>query len=420
VTARSLITGRVLFTLICVVAFRAGTFLPLPGLDVGAALDLSFNGDWEFLGVYNLFVGGALARCSLLTLGEFPVSAAQGTVSLLGLIFKSVGELKREGESGKRKLERMGRYLTLLFALLFGVFVSFFIFRHVKTRAADIGVVPFCTVGALSLATGTMLLGWLADQISDRGIPPGPQVLGLVGMLAELPRVLRDLASHAQWTHLALAAVLGVAAVYLLVTAHLGRRRVPLQYAKRPVGRHFASSPSMPFRFVIVGIEPLKYTTAFILLPSLVLFFVHDRWGLRSRLQDIAAGRSWASPLVIAVSAVFWTAFLTPIRLSFAEMADRLKQTGGFIPGVRPGRTTEVYLGGICMRLAAGAGVFLAVFVLAVSQLGRLIGLTLGGIVLWNWVDAWLAIMDNVEAMLVTSQYEDLDPGSPRLGNRRT
>jgi len=410
---------RIWFLIMALVVYRIGTYIPVPGIDP-LALEQLFartDGAGSMVDVLVMFSGGALERLSIFALGVMPYISASIIMQILTFVVPMFQDLRKEGESGRRKITKYTRYGTLALASFQSIGVS-------VAMQNQPGVVlnpgfEFVFLAATTLVAGTMFLMWLGEQITERGIGNGISILILAGIIAGLPSAIGgslDLVSKGELSPviaiLLLLLVLGV--LYFVVFMEMGQRRIAVNYAKRQQGRKVYQTPTqhLPYKLNSAGVIPPIFASSIILLPVTIAgwFGSSEQFGW---LQDIANQIGPGKPLYIIMYAaliIFFCFFYTALQMNTKETADNLKRSGAFIPGIRPGRKTGEYLDTVLTRLTFWG----ALYVTAVCLLPEFMILQFnvpfyfGGTSLLIIVVVVMDFRSQLAAHLMTTQYQGL------------
>jgi preprotein translocase subunit SecY len=407
---------RLLFLVGALIVFRIGTFVPVPGIDPEAMARFFDQQSGTILGMFNMFSGGALKRLSIFALGIMPYISASIIMQLMSTVFPTLKELKKEGESGRRKITQYTRYGTVALATFQAIGVSVALQNQGVTITSGIGFVFTATV---TLVTGTMFLMWLGEQITERGVGNGISMIIFAGIVAGLPAAVGGTLELASTGELSPAFVillfaLAVVVTGLVVFVERGQRRITVNYARRQQGRklYAAQSSHLPLKLNMSGVIPPIFASSIILFPAtLGQWFGHSEgmgW-----LRDISTALGPGQPLYVAAYAaaiVFFCFFYTAIVFDSRETADNLKRSGAFIPGIRPGEQTARYIDAVMTRLTAVG----AIYITSVCLLPEFLILTwnvpfyFGGTSLLIIVVVVMDFMAQVQAHLMSHQYEGL------------
>jgi preprotein translocase subunit SecY len=396
---------KLLFTAMIIAIYRLGCFIPVPGIDVDAIKEM-FNtgGVFDF---YNLFVGGGLERVAIFAMGIMPYITASIIMQLLTMVIPRLSELMKEGEAGQKKVNQYTRYFTVVLALIEAIgFV--FLFRSYGAFPPDAPLTPmrFYLI-VLTLTVGTALVMWMGELITQRGIGNGISLMIFASIVSRLPSGLAKLftLNPGYWVLMGVISVLVVAFV-IYVTE--GQRRIPIQYAKRVVGRkvYGGQSTYLPLRINMAGVIPVIFASSVLLFP--VTLAQMTPWSWAKSLADAIGPSSWWYILAEVILIILFTYFYTAVQFNPIDQADNLKKYGGFIPGIRPGRPTAAYLDRVLTRITLPGALFLAAIVLLPTVLIRAVNIPFyfGGTSLLIVVGVALDTMKQMESQLLMRHYE--------------
>ena len=408
---------RLWFLLGAMVVYRVGTHIPVPGINA-SVLDELFRGQQGgILGLLNVFSGGALSRFSIFALGIMPYISASIIMQLCTVIVPSLEALKKEGESGRRKITQYTRYATL--GLSF--FQAFAISAALEAQAGLV-IEPglsFRVVSAVTLVTGTMFLMWLGEQITERGLGNGISLIIFAGIAAGLPRAIGQTLEQGRTGAYSWVLIIGIAALVVLVTAFVvfverALRKILVNYAKRQVGNkvYQGQSSHLPLKINMAGVIPPIFASSIILFPATLA-----QWaGTGERtiwIRDLAATLAPGQPvheILYAAAIIFFCFFYTALQYNPKETADNLKKSGAFIPGYRPGDQTAKYLEKITLRLTLIGSLYLVVVCFVPNFLiaWKNVPFYFGGTSLLIIVVVTMDFMTQVQAYLMSQQYESL------------
>jgi len=413
---------RLFFLLGALVVYRIGTFVPVPGLDMAAMARLFDQQEGTILGLFNMFSGGALSRLSIFAMGVMPYISASIIIQMMAVVVPSMAAIKKEGESGRRKLTQWTRYFTLVLAVFqgFGAATAF--------QNQGVALNPgwqFVFMATITLATGTMFLMWLGEQITERGIGNGISMIILAGIVAGLPAAiggtLEQVRSGEMNPAFAILLLLLIAAVTAFVVfVERGQRRIPVNYAKRQVGRkmYAGQTSHLPFKLNMSGVIPPIFASSLLLFPAtLASFFASgatgEEGGWDAMLQNLAAALGYGQPLHMLLYAgliIFFCFFYTALVFNSRETAENLKKGGAFIPGIRPGQQTAEYIDKVLTRLTVWGALYVTAVCLMPEILmayGR-VPFYFGGTSLLILVVVAMDFMAQLQAHLMSHQYEGL------------
>jgi preprotein translocase subunit SecY len=408
---------RLLFLLMALVVYRIGTHIPVPGIDPDQLRQLFNSQQGGILGLFNMFSGGALSRFSVFALGIMPYISASIIMQMLTYVVPSLEALRKEGESGRRKITQYTRYGTLGLAVVQAIGIS-----AALTSQQGLVLNPgpmFTFICVVSLVTGTMFLMWLGEQITERGLGNGISILIFAGIVAGLPAAIGGLFELVRTGGISPLAAIFIIALIILVTAFVvfverGQRKITVNYAKRQVGNKIYGGQSsfLPLKLNMSGVIPPIFASSLILFPATLAswFTTGDatRW-----IRDLAAALSPGQPLYMFLYAaliIFFCFFYTALVFNSKETADNLKKSGAFVPGIRPGDQTAKYIDKILMRLTLAGAIYITAVCLVPEFLHTRFAVPFyfGGTSLLIVVVVTMDFMAQVQAYLMTHQYESL------------
>jgi preprotein translocase subunit SecY len=396
---------KLLFTAMIIAIYRLGCYIPVPGVDV-TAIKSMFNtgGVFDF---YNLFTGGGLQRVAIFAMGIMPYITASIIMQLLTMVIPRLEQLMKEGEAGQKKVNQYTRYFTVILALIEAIgFV--FLFKSYGAFPPEAPLTPlrFYLI-VLTLTVGTALVMWMGELITQRGIGNGISLMIFASIVSRLPSGVSKLLTlnPGYWI---LMAVISVAVVAFVIYVTEGQRRIPVQYAKRVVGRkvYGGQSTYLPLRINMAGVIPVIFASSVLLFP--VTLAQMTPWGWTQSLAKAIGPSSWWYILAEVILIILFTYFYTAVQFNPIDQADNLKKYGGFIPGIRPGRPTAAYLDRVLTRITLPGALFLAAIVLLPTVLIRVTGLPFyfGGTSLLIVVGVALDTMKQMESQLLMRHYE--------------
>ncbi len=360
---------KLLFTLAILAVYRVGGHVPTPGIDSQALGEYFASAQNTLFGLYDMFVGGAFQKATIFALGIMPYISASIIFQLLGSVIPYFQKLQKEGEEGRKKITQYTRYATVLLAAMQSYGVS--VFLENLPSPSGIPVVPgpgwgFRLLTMITITSGTIFIMWLGEQITEHGIGNGISLIIFVGIIAWLPNAImvevkQLLAGNRQIIPEVLLFVVMVLVVAAVVFITQGQRKIPVQYAKRVVGRkvYGGQSTHIPLRVNTAGVIPIIFAQAIMFLPSTIATFFQQS----ETIQNVAAYFSYQSPiywLFYGLIIVFFTYFYTAVIFNPVDLADNMKKYGGFIPGIRPGKRTSDYIDNILTRITLPGAIFLA------------------------------------------------------------
>lgn len=411
--------NRILFTLAMIVVFRIGTHIPTPGID--AALLANMLPTSELFSFLNMFSGGALRRFSVFALGIAPYINASIIMQLLIYVIPYFEHLaKEEGEEGRKLLSQYTRYGTILIGALQALGISFMLERYGVVYNPGWG---FRVMAVITLTAGTAFIMWLGEQMTIHGIGNGVSILITAGILASLPQaIIHQLSlftgSAEEVVKLILLLVIIVAVIMAVVTVQDGVRKIPVQYAKRVVGRRVYGGQStyIPLRVNHAGVIPVIFASSILLFPSMLANWLQNAEFMQGIvhnpivfwLLNIFNYDSWTYLIIYSILIVFFTYFYTAITFNIQDLSDNMKKYGGFIPGIRAGKSTVEYLEKVLSRITLAGGIFLAIIAVIPNILIKYMDVKFyfGGTALLIVVGVAMDTMRQLEAHLVTRHYE--------------
>ena len=408
---------RLVFLLLALVVYRVGAHIPVPGIDATQLQQLFKGQQGGILSLFNMFSGGALSRFTVFALGIMPYISASIIMQLMGYVVPMFEQMKKEGESGRRKITQYTRYGTLGLAL----FQSLVIATGLESSPGLV-LSPgfgFRMTAVVSLTAGTMFLMWLGEQITERGLGNGISILIFAGIAAGLPGSIGGLLELVRTGAMSIIASIFIVAVVALVTYFVvfverGQRKILVNYARRQVGNkvYGGQSSHLPLKLNMAGVIPPIFASSIILLPATVVNWFSASESLRW-LKDVAGMLSPGQPVYVlfyASAIVFFCFFYTALVCNSRETADNLKKSGAFIPGIRPGEQTARYIDKILLRLTLAGAVYIT-FVCLVPEILVLkynVPFNFGGTSLLIIVVVTMDFMAQVQNYMMSQQYESL------------
>jgi preprotein translocase subunit SecY len=423
---------RVVFTVALLAVYRLGVVITSPGVDRGV-MKAVVGKQGGLLGLFNLFSGGALENLSIFALGIMPYVSASIIMQLLGMVSRQVEELRKEGEAGRRKLEQYTRYGTLVLS----AFQSFSVAMYLESlnnmdlgggRFGDVVGNPgwgFRFMTALSLTTGTTLIMWLGEQITDRGVGNGISLIIFAGIVSRIPQAVTQYwaSTAGELQPLTVAIVGGVLLLSIATVVFFERaqRRIPIQYSRRQVGRRIygGQGAHLPLKVNMASMIPPIFASSLLMFPAtLANFNIPGMQGLSAALNR----GDWVFNVLYGALIIFFCFFYTVVTFQPVDVADNLKKQQANIPGIRPGRQTAEYIDRVLTRITVGGSIYVTViciFPTVVAQAFR-IPFQFGGTSLMIIVGVAIETVNQIEAHLITRSYEGLTgPSMGRLSGRR-
>ena len=409
--------ARLRFLFLAIIVYRIGTHIPVPGINPDQLASLFSQNQGTMLGLFNMFSGGALERMSILALGIMPYISASIIMQLMAAMVPQLEQLKKEGEAGRRKISQYTRYGTVLLATIQGTGMS--VGMASQGLAFDPGP-AFILVSVVSLVTGAVFLMWLGEQVTERGIGNGISMLIFAGIVAGLPSAIGQSLEQARQGELnilmlLLICFLGLAVIYFIVRVERGQRRIAVNYAKRQQGKqtYAAQSSHLPLKVNMAGVIPAIFASSLLLFPtSIAQWFGQSNEGMEW-LQELSLMIGPGQPLnIILFTAliVFFCFFYTALMFNPNEVADNLKRSGAFVPGIRPGKQTAKYIDGVMTRLTMFGAAYIAAICLMPQFLVVYANVPfyLGGTSLLIVVVVLMDFMSQVQSHMMSHQYEGL------------
>lgn len=419
--------SRLLFVLVGLIIYRLGSYIPVPGLDPARLAALFQQHESGLLGLFNMFSGGALSRMTIFALGVMPYISSSIIVQMFGSVAPSLQQLKKEGESGRRKINQYIRYGTVILSAIQAVGIAKWLAS--SGTAIDPGL-GFYFVSTITLITGTMFLMWLGEQMTERGIGNGISLIIFASIASRFPAAVAEIFNQVHQGQMQLISLILLLAAVLLITGFVvfmerAQRRITIHYAKRMQGRkmYAAQTSHLPLKINMAGVIPPIFASSIIMFPGAIAKFFASVKGM-GWLNQVALALSMGSPIytvVFAAAVIFFSFFYTALVFNPKETAENLKKSGAFIPGIRPGEQTARYIDKVMTRLTMVGSIYLA----AVALLPQFflvawnIPLYFGGTSLLIIVVVIMDFMAQVQAHLMSHQYESIMKKSgPRGSNK--
>lgn len=412
---------RLKFLFLAILVYRVGTHIPVPGIDPGQVQALFDQNQGTFLGMLNMFSGGAWERMSILALGIMPYISASIIMQMMAAVMPSLEAIKKEGEAGRRKINQYTRYLTVALALVQGVIMVAGMAGQGMSHTA-LPTVSFYIVAVSSVVTGAVFMMWLGEQITERGVGNGISMLIFAGIVAGLPGAVGTVIESTRQGNLhplmLLVILIGVfAIVWFVVRMERGQRRITINYAKRQQGRHgYAQQTShLPLKINMAGVIPVIFASSLLLFPaSIAQWFGQSSEGkVGEILQDVALALGPGQPLNFIVFGgliILFCFVYTAMIYNPKEVADNLKKGGAYIPGIRPGDQSAKYIDNVLTRLTLIGAIYIAAVALLPQFLVAYSGIPvyLGGTSLLIVVVVVMDFMSQVQSHLMSHQYESV------------
>ena len=448
--------NRVLFTLGLLAVYRIGAYIPTPGIDTNKFQEFfTRNAAGGFLGYFDLFSGGMLRRMTIFALGITPYITASIILQLLTVVIPTLDKLQKEGELGRRKITQWTRYLTVILAVIQSIGIAFSLQTLQGGNFVINPGIGFLFMTTLTFTTGTAFIMWLGEQITDRGIGNGMSLIIFVGIIVGLPRAISSIYTNTfvthQWNPLQMAIILAVmiAVVAFIVLVERGERRIPVQYAKRVIGRRMMGGQSMhlPLKVNAGGVIPIIFASSLLAFPQTLLQWEtvnNNSWA--SHMLGALSGAEPLYYLVYVILIVFFCFFYVSIIFNPNEAADNMRKYGGFIPGIRPGKNTADYMDKILSKITVVGGLYLSILslipMIMISGIklqhlplvgnfidahfprflldGLGVNFYFGGTSLLIVVGVAMDTVNQIEAQLIMRHYEGFTPRAGRIRGRRS
>lgn len=428
---------RITFTIALLVICRVGTHIPTPGIDGEALRAAIENLSNTLFGLYDLFAGGAFKKATLFALGIMPYISASIIMQLMGVVVPYFQRLQKEGEEGRKKITQLTRYGTVLISTLQAYPLAIFL----ETMTANVGgasipVVPdpgfaFRFTTMVSLVTGVIFLMWLGEQITERGIGNGISLIIMVGIISRFPNVIiSEIMLLIEGVRGPLTAFVLMGLMFIIVGFVVlitqGTRKIPVQYAKRVIGRkvYGGQSTHIPLRVNTAGVMPIIFAQSIMFLPNTIATFFRESEFMQG-VMIVFSFNHWFYWTVFGIMIVFFTYFYTAIAFNPVEVADQMKKHGGFIPGVRPGKKTSEFIDNILTRVTLPGSVFLAFvaifpyILMNIMDVGYDLASFFGGTSLLIIVGVALDTLQQVESHLLMRHYDGFLQKGKIRGRRR-
>ncbi len=419
---------RILYTLGLLIVYRFGAYVTLPGVDAAIlanAADQS-SGANDIFGFLDMFVGGAFSRAGIFALGIMPYITASIIIQLMGAVVPYFQKLQREGEEGRRKITQLTRYGTVGITALQSIGYTINLQYGATGNAIVVDPTFFMISTVIVLTAGTVFVMWLGERISEDGIGNGISLLIMIGIIAFFPQSLMnefDLSNNLFIFLMEIGVWILVVAGVVLVSQ--GVRRIPVQYAKRVVGRkvYGGTTQYLPLRVNAAGVMPIIFAQSIMFIPSTVASFFPDSPFMQQVATWFGDISGWGYSAVFFFVCVFFTYFYTAIAVNPKEMADTMKRQGGFIPGIRPGKQTSEFIDNILTRITLPGSIFLgfvAILPAFAMQAGISQGFAMffGGTSLLILVQVTLDTLQQIESHLLMRHYDGFIKGSKMRGRR--
>ena len=398
---------KIVFTLIMFLVFRAGTHIPVPGVDAAVIEELFTSGN--LFGLLDLFAGGALSKFSIFAMSITPYINASIIMQLLTVVVPTFERWSKEGQDGRKKLTQITRYGTVVLGFMQALGMAL----GLKHAIINPGIGSILLI-ALTLTAGTTFLMWLGEQITEKGIGNGISLIIFAGIVSRLPDGIYVIYQYFEagtvgLFKLLLFLVIAIAMIVLVIAIQQGQRRIPVQYAKRVVGRKMygGHSTHIPLKVNQAGVIPIIFASSVLMFPVTIAQFIDVEW-----VKTMAGWFAWGTPLqttLYALLILFFTYFYTAVTFNVSDMAENMKKHGGFIPGLRPGKPTADYLDRVMTRITLAGSLFLALIAILpnfVVWATDIQGVYFGGTALLIVVGVALDTMKQIESLVLMRHYQ--------------
>ena len=398
---------KIVFTLIMFLVFRAGTHIPVPGVDAAVIEELFTSGN--LFGLLDLFAGGALSKFSIFAMSITPYINASIIMQLLTVVVPTFERWSKEGQEGRKKLTQITRYGTVVLGFMQALGMAL----GLKHAIINPGIGSILLI-ALTLTAGTTFLMWLGEQITEKGIGNGISLIIFAGIVSRLPDGIYVIYQYFEagtvgLFKLLLFLVIAIAMIVLVIAIQQGQRRIPVQYAKRVVGRKMygGHSTHIPLKVNQAGVIPIIFASSVLMFPVTIAQFIDVEW-----VKTMAGWFAWGTPLqttLYALLILFFTYFYTAVTFNVSDMAENMKKHGGFIPGLRPGKPTADYLDRVMTRITLAGSLFLALIAILpnfVVWATDIQGVYFGGTALLIVVGVALDTMKQIESLVLMRHYQ--------------
>ncbi|MBI2605233.1 MAG: preprotein translocase subunit SecY [Deltaproteobacteria bacterium] len=416
---------RILLTLFLLAVYRIGVHVPTPGVDSAALTQFFQNTKGTIFSWFNLFSGGALERFSVFALGVMPYISSSIIFQLLTVVWPYLHELQKEGEQGRKKITQYTRYGTVILCLIQGYGISAGLEQMVNPPVVLTPGFGFRFLTMVTLTAGTVFLMWLGEQITERGIGNGVSLIIFAGIAAGIPSGVSNTVSLARSGELSALTLLLVSAIILgtfalIIFVERGQRRIPVQYAKRVVGRRVygGQSTHLPLKINSAGVIPPIFASSLIMFPATIATFINTLW-MQSVSSALQPGSMLHDVLYVGLI-VFFCYFYTAVTFKTDDVAENMKKHGGYIPGIRPGGKTAEFIDQVLSRITLGGAIYISLICVLPTILAEKakVPFYFGGTSVLILVGVALDTVAQIESFLLTRNYEGFVKGA-RIRSRR-
>jgi len=418
---------RILFTLFILAVYRIGIFITIPGVNrIEMQHVVTKGGSGSFLGMFNMFSGGALEQFSIFTLGIMPYVTASIVMQLLTVVVPKLDQLNKEGEQGRRRINQLTRYGTVLVAAVQSWFAASYV-ESLSRGGAEVVADPglsFHLLTVLTMTTGTTVIMWFGELITDQGIGNGSSLIIFAGIVADMPDAITRFlggGGGAGGLTVLFIVILVVGTIAAICYFERSHRRIPVQYTKRQVGRKMYSGAQsyLPLKINVSGVIPPIFASSILMFPAQIAHMSGS--GFLEEAASVLHPADWRYNLLFTIMVVFFAFFYTAVVFNPVDVADNLKKSGGFIPGIRPGKNTAQYIEKVLSRITFAGALYLSVVCMIPALLQKYVQVPFrfGGTGLLIVVGVALDTVQQIESHLITRNYEGFaGPKGPRIRGR--
>ena len=400
---------RIVYTFIMFIIFRSGVHIPVPGVNASVIESIFTSGN--LFGFLDLFSGGALSKFSIFAMSITPYINAQIIMQMLVAVIPALEELRKDGQEGFKKIQKITRYGTIFLGFVQAFGISYGL--RANNALVDNSWL-FLFVVCIVLTAGTCLLMWIGERITEHGIGNGISLIIFCGIVARFPEAMQTIVEYLQVGTITplqalLFGLIALAMIAVVIEVNEGQRRIPVQYAKRVIGRKMYGGHNtfLPLKVNQAGVIPIIFASSILMLPVTLAQFIHVEW-----VQNVAkffSWGTWANTVLYAILIVMFTYFYTAITVNVKDLSDNMKKYGGFIPGIRPGEPTMRYVDKVLTRITFTGSIFLAFIAILPNFIGNITniqGVYFGGTALLIIVGVALDTMRQAQSLMVTRNYQ--------------
>ncbi len=419
---------RIMFTLFILAIYRLGVFITVPGVNrVEMTHVVTKGGSGSFLGMFDMFSGGALSQFSIFTLGIMPYVTASIVMQLLTVVVPRLDQLNKEGEQGRRRINQLTRYGTVLVAIVQSWFAASYV-ESLSRGGAEVVADPglaFHLLTVITMTTGTVVIMWFGELITENGIGNGSSLIIFAGIVADMPDAITQFlaggSSGGGGLTIVFVIILVVGTIAAICYFERSHRRIPVQYTKRQVGRKMyqGAQSFLPLKINVSGVIPPIFASSILMFPAQIGNMAGSGW--MQEFASVLNPTDWRYNLIFTILVVFFAFFYTSVVFNPVDVADNLKKSGGFIPGIRPGKNTAQYIERVLSRITFAGALYLSVVCMipALLQIYLSVPFAFGGTGLLIVVGVALDTVQQIESHLITRNYEGFSgPKGPRIRGR--